>query len=232
MKSPSALWIRRLAKPLEKNIIKGIIIQKGQRVTSAVRYDHFSFFYMFILLVSTCSSQNLSFTRLFKVEAPVNRKFFCRFWALTRTPTAAIIYTLIHLNLQHLQFAQFLFCLSMFLRKTTIICQVYVTLFLVPFLDMLSSIPGVLSVYSSLVLNHISAFLSILEGMLRKPWLRLLLAHFEKHENLNKNAFLVKLRYTKKNCVKLFKHTALFHPVPRVQFAYVIKASNLHYVFN
>ena len=40
----------------------------------------------------------------------------------------------------------------------------------------------------------------------------LLLAHFEKHENLNKNAFLVKLRYTKKNCVKLFKHTALFHP--------------------
>ena len=100
----------------------------------------------------------------------------------------------------------------MFLRKTTIICQVYVTLFLVPFLDMLSSIPGVLSVYSSLVLNHIFAFLSILEGMLRKPWLRLLLAHFEKHENLNKNAFLVKLRYTKKNCVKLFKHTALFHP--------------------
>ena len=52
----------------------------------------------------------------------------------------------------------------------------------------------------------------ILEGMLRKPWLPLLLAHFEKHENLKKNAFLVKLRYTKKNCVKLFKHTALFHP--------------------
>ena len=30
-----------------------------------------------------CSSQHLSFTRLFKVETPVNRMFFWRFWAIS-----------------------------------------------------------------------------------------------------------------------------------------------------
>ena len=135
----------------------------------------------------SCSSQNLSFNHDCRgVEGPVNWKFFCRFWAIS---FSTLIYILIHLNFynteEHLQLAQFLFCLLIFLRKTIIICQVQVHLLLVPFLDMLSSIPGVLSVYSSLVLNHIFTFLSILKGMLRKPWLRLLLAHFEKHENFN-----------------------------------------------
>ena len=140
----------------------------------------------------SCSSQNLSFNHDCRgVEGPVNWKFFCRFWAIS---FSTLIYILIHLNFynteEHLQLAQFLFCLLMFLRKTIIICQVQVNILLVQFLDMLLSIPvlvffGVLSVYSSLVLNHTFTFLSILTGMLRKPSLRLLLAHFEKHENFN-----------------------------------------------
>ena len=98
----------------------------------------------------SCSSQNLSFNHDCRgVEGPVNGKFFCRFWAIS---FSTLIYILIHLNFynteEHLQLAQFLFCLLMFLRKTIIICQVQVNLLLVPFLDMLSSIPGVLSVYS------------------------------------------------------------------------------------
>ena len=94
----------------------------------------------------------------------------------------------------------------MFLRKTIIICQVQVHLLLVPFLDMLSSIPGVLSVYSSLVLNHISTFLSILKGMLRKPWLRLLLAHFEKHENFNTLQEIAPIKLSLYNAVTCVCH--------------------------
>ena len=178
VKSLTALWIKRLTKPLEKNISSKGIFQKGKRVTSAVRYVHFPVLLRICLLTTT-------------VEEPVNWKFFCRFWAIS---FSTLIYTLIHLNFynteEHLQLAQFLFCLLMFLRKTIIICQVQVNILLVQFLDMLLSIPvlvffGVLSVYSSLVLNHTFTFLSILTGMLRKPSLRLLLAHFEKHENFN-----------------------------------------------
>ena len=94
----------------------------------------------------SCSSQNLSFNHDCRgVEGPVNGKFFCRFWAIS---FSTLIYILIHLNFynteEHLQLAQFLFCLLMFLRKTIIICQVQVNLLLVQFLDMLLSIPGVL----------------------------------------------------------------------------------------
>ena len=83
IKSSSTLWIKWLAKPREKNISsKGI----SERTKSYLGCPLCSFF---------CSSQDLSFIRLFKVRAPVNRKFFCRFWVIS---FSTIIYSLIHLK--------------------------------------------------------------------------------------------------------------------------------------
>ena len=53
VKSLTTLWIKRLTKPLEKNISSKGIFQKGKRVTSAVRYVHFPVLLRICLLTTT-----------------------------------------------------------------------------------------------------------------------------------------------------------------------------------
>ena len=84
MKSLSALWIKREAYKAAWEKHQAKAFQKGQRVTSAVRYVHFS------VLLSICLSHDCSRSRRLLIET------FCGVFGLYHFST--ITNTLIHLN--------------------------------------------------------------------------------------------------------------------------------------